>query len=157
MFGSAGLDVRGDPVTLLPILYAALVGSDDEDLSEAVERSFAWALGLDAESPLVPITEVLLIAPSRGMDVNTVLGHLFGIPAFGEQVRDEDRAWHSSPGITLIGPLTAKIGCLGLPASPADRRSDGMNDQGQGHTTPLSVHVTPSWRHRQKGCPTGSV
>jgi hypothetical protein len=27
----------------------------------------------------------------------------------------------------------------------------------QGHTTPLSVHVTPLWRHRQKGCPTGSV
>ena len=28
---------------------------------------------------------------------------------------------------------------------------------GQGHTTLCAVHVTPSWRHRQKGCPTGSV
>ena len=45
--------------------------------------------------------------------------------------------------------------------APGDQASewgaDGMSDQGQGHTTPLSVHVTPSWRHRQKGCPTGSV
>ena len=27
----------------------------------------------------------------------------------------------------------------------------------QGHATSLSVHVSPLWRHRQKGCPTGSV
>lgn len=102
MLGGAGLDVRSDPVTLLPALYAALVAADDEDLSEAGERSVAWALGLDADSPLVPITDVLLVAPSRELDVDTVLGHLFGIPAFGEQVGKEDRTWHSSPGNTLI-------------------------------------------------------
>jgi hypothetical protein len=27
----------------------------------------------------------------------------------------------------------------------------------EGHTAPVPVHVTPSWRHRQKGCPAGSV
>lgn len=102
MLGGAGLDVRGDPVTLLPALYAALVADDDEDLSEAGERCVAWALGLDADSPLVPITDMLLVAPSRGMDVDTALGHLFGIPAFGEQVSVNDRTWHSSPGSTLI-------------------------------------------------------
>ena len=102
MLGGAGLDVRCDPVTLLPALYAALVAADDEDLSEAGERSVAWALGLDADSPLVPITDVLLVAPRRELDVDTVLGHLFGIPALGEQVSKEDRTWHSSPGSTLI-------------------------------------------------------
>lgn len=102
MLGSAGLDVRGDAVTLLPALYAALVAADDEDLSEAGERSVAWALGLDADSPLVPITDVLLVAPGRGLDVPTVLGHLFGIPAFTQRVSNEDRSWHSSPGKTLI-------------------------------------------------------
>jgi hypothetical protein len=102
MLGGAGLDVRGDPVTLLPALYGALVADDDEDLSEAGERSEAWALGLDSDSPLVAITDVLLVAPSREMDVDTVLGHLFGIPAFSAQVSAEDRNWHSSPGRTLI-------------------------------------------------------
>lgn len=102
MLGSAGLDVHSDPVTLLPALYAALVAADDEDLSEAGERSVAWALGLDADSSLVPIADVLLVAPSRMLDVPSVLGHLFGIPAFTERVSNEDRSWHSSPGKTLI-------------------------------------------------------
>jgi hypothetical protein len=102
MLGGAGLDVRGDPVTLLPALYAALVAADGEDLSQAGERSVAWALGLDADSPLVPITDVLLAAPGRGMDADTVLGHLFAIPALAEQVSEKDRAWHGSPGSTLV-------------------------------------------------------
>jgi hypothetical protein len=102
MLGSAGLDVHGDPVTLLPALYAALVAAEEEDLSEAGERSVAWALGLGADSPLVPITDVLLVAPSRGLDVDIVLGHLFGIPAMGEQVSEEDRTWRGSPGNTLV-------------------------------------------------------
>jgi len=102
MLGNAGLDVRGDPVILLPALYAALVAADDEDLSEAGERSAAWALGLDADSPLVPVTDVLLVSQSRGLDVPAVLGHLFGIPAFTERVSNEDCRWHSSPGKTLM-------------------------------------------------------
>ncbi len=102
MLGSMGFDVRNEPVTLLPALYAALVADDDEDLSEAGKRSAAWAFGLNADSSLVPVTDVLLLAPHRDMDVDTVLGRLFGIPAFTEQVTPEDRTWHSSPGRSLI-------------------------------------------------------
>jgi hypothetical protein len=102
MLGSIGLDVRNEPATLLPALYAALVADDDEDLSEAGTRSAAWAFGLNADSPLVPVTDILLVATQRGMDVDTVLGHLFGVPSFAEQVSAEDRKWHSSPGKTLI-------------------------------------------------------
>jgi hypothetical protein len=103
MFGGAGLDVRGSPVVLLPALYAGLVAGDDEDLSDAGERAVAWALGLDEDSPLVPVTDVLLVAPERGLDVETVIGHLLAIPAFSEQVRAQDRQWHSSPGTELTG------------------------------------------------------
>ena len=103
MLAGAGLDVRADSALLLPALYAGLVASDHEDLSDAGERSVAWALGLADDSPLVPVTDVLLVAPERGLDVDTALGHLFGIPAFTGQVRAEDRGWHSSPGSALTG------------------------------------------------------
>jgi hypothetical protein len=102
MLGAAGLDTRSDPAALLPALYVSLVATEDEDLSEAVEHAVAWALGLGADSPLVPVTDVLLVAPSRGLDADTVLGHLFGIPAFGERASEEGRSWHSSPGNTLL-------------------------------------------------------
>jgi len=101
MLGNAGLDVHADPVVLLPCLYGALVAGDHEDLSDAGERSQAWALGLDPGSPLVPVTDVLLTAPGRGLDVDATLSCLFGIPAFTEQVSAEDRHWHSSPGAAL--------------------------------------------------------
>ena len=103
MLASVGLDVHGDPAVLLPALYAGLVAGDHEDLSDAGERAVAWALGLSEDSPLVPVTDVLLLAPQRGLDVDTALCHLFGIPAFSEQVQAEDRQWHSSPGTALIG------------------------------------------------------
>lgn len=102
MLAGAGLDVRSDSMLLLPALYAGLVASDHENLSVAGERSVAWALGLADDSPLVQVTDVLLVAPERGLDVDTALGHLFGIPAFTGQVRTEDRRWHSSPGSALI-------------------------------------------------------
>jgi hypothetical protein len=102
MLGSMGLDVRNEPVVLLPALYAALVADDDEDLSEASERAVAWAFGLNADSPLVPVTDVLLVAQHRDMGVDQVLGLLFGVPSFTEQVSPEDRTWHSSPGRTLV-------------------------------------------------------
>lgn len=102
MLAGVGLDVRNEPTALLPALYAALVADDDEDLSDCAERSVAWALGLDGDSPLIPVVDVLLVAPGRGLSVDEVLGHLFGVPAFEEAVRAEDRTWHSSPGRTLI-------------------------------------------------------
>jgi hypothetical protein len=101
MLAGAGLDVHGDPIVLLPALYAALVAGEYEDLSEAGERAEAWALGLSPDSPLVPITDVLLVARQRGLDVDTALGHLFGIPAFTGQVSTEDRRWQSSPGTAM--------------------------------------------------------
>lgn len=103
MLGSAGLDIRNDPVLLLPALYAALVAGQDENLSHVGERALAWALGLNGDSSLVPVTDVLLLASERGLTVDGALGHLFGIPAFTGPVSEQDRAWHSSPGGTLIG------------------------------------------------------
>lgn len=47
------------------------------------------------------MTDVLLLAPERGLDADTTLSHLFGIPAFSERVRAGDRRWHSSPGAAL--------------------------------------------------------
>ena len=85
MLASAGLDVHGDPAVLLPALYAGLVAGGHEDLSDAGERAVAWALGLSEDSPLVPVTDVLLVAPQRGLDLDTALRHLFGIPAFSER------------------------------------------------------------------------
>ena len=101
LLASAGADVRGDAALLLPALYAGLVAGEYEDLSEAGERSVAWALGLSEDSPLVPVTDVLLAAPQRGLDPDTVLGHLLGVPAFTDPVRAQDRHWHSWPGAAL--------------------------------------------------------
>jgi hypothetical protein len=109
MLAEAGLDVHRDPLVLLPALYAALVAGEYEDLSGAAERAVAWALGLSPASPLVPVTDVLLVAGERRLDVDTTLGHLFGIPSFTEQVSPEDRSWRSSPGAALIA-LAFEIG-----------------------------------------------
>jgi len=103
LLAAAGLDARQDAAMLLPALYIGLVAGEYEDLSEAGERAAAWALGLDEGSPLVPVTDVLLTAPQRGLDTDTALGHLFGVPAFTGPVRAEDRAWHSWPGTALTG------------------------------------------------------
>jgi hypothetical protein len=62
----------------------------------------AWALGLAEDSALVPVTDVLLSAPQRGLDPDTALAHLLAIPAFTEPVAPEDRRWHSWPGTELI-------------------------------------------------------
>jgi hypothetical protein len=102
LLASAGLDVGGDAVVLLPALYIGLVAGEYEDLSEAGERAVAWALGLSEDSPLVAVTDVLLAAPQRGLAPDTALGHLFGDPAFTDPVRPEDRRWHSWPGAALI-------------------------------------------------------
>jgi hypothetical protein len=101
LLANAGLDVRGEAGLLLPALYAGLVAGEYENLAEAGERAVAWALGLSEDSPLVPVTDVLLTAPQRGRDPDTVLGHLFGVPAFNDPVRGEDRHWHSWPGTEL--------------------------------------------------------
>jgi hypothetical protein len=103
MLARAGIDVRAETVTMLPALYVALAAAEDEDLSEAGERAVAWAAGLPEDSPLVPVTDVLLAAPQLGLDPDDVLRHLFGIPAFSQPARPQDRHWHSWPGTELPG------------------------------------------------------
>src|SRR5258708_4428968 len=78
-------------------------------LTEAGMRSVTWALGLDDDSPLVPVADVLLVAAQREVDVDVALGHLFGGGAFSEQVRSVDREGHSSPGVAL-GRLPFELG-----------------------------------------------
>jgi hypothetical protein len=106
MLTAAGLpmrEMREEPAFLLPALYAALVASSDEDLRGAADRAWAWALGLREGSPLIPVADILLLAPSRGLGVDDVLRRLFSVPSFTAQVDHEDRRWHSAPGTDLAG------------------------------------------------------
>jgi hypothetical protein len=95
---SAGLDPRADPAILLIALYLALVAADSELLQDAGERAHAWALGLPEDSPLVAVVDVLLVAAGRGPDPDTVLRHLYGVPAFTRPVPGGDRRFTSDPG-----------------------------------------------------------
>jgi len=99
LLGAAGIDVRHETAVLLPALYVALVAGEFEEL--AGERAVAWALGLAEDCALAPVTDVLLTAPQRGLDPDTTLGRLFGIPAFADPVAAGDRQWHSWPGTGL--------------------------------------------------------
>lgn len=103
LLSAAGMDVREDSALLLPALYIGLVAADDEDIADVGERAVAWALGLDEDSSLVPVTNVLLLAAAEGeTHVDAALARLFGVSAFKEQVRSEDCLWHSSPGAALV-------------------------------------------------------
>jgi hypothetical protein len=99
----AGVDVQGNSIVLLLALYIALAAGDDEIVSESGGRAAAWALGLNEDSPLVPVADVLLAAVDRELEVDAVLGHMFGIDAFTQAIRPEDRVWRSSPGHSLVG------------------------------------------------------
>ncbi len=101
LLGAAGIDVRHETAVLMPALYIALVAGEFEELGQAGERAVAWALGLAEDSALVPVTDVLLTAPQRGLDPDAALGHLLGIPAFADPVAGGDRRWHSWPGTEL--------------------------------------------------------
>ena len=101
LLSAAGVDVRHETAVLLPALYIALAAGEFEELALAGERVVAWALGLAEDSALVPVTDVLLTAPQRGLDPDTALGHLLGIPAFADPVAAGDRRWHSWPGTEL--------------------------------------------------------
>jgi tetratricopeptide (TPR) repeat protein len=102
MMATTGMDfLRDDPMSLLVALYTALVAGKYENAYEAGDRSMAWALGLDPNSPLVPITDTILVAMTRDLDVDTTLGHLLAVPEFSEYVPREDCLWHSSLGTAL--------------------------------------------------------
>jgi len=102
LLSGAGMEVRHETAVLLPALYIALVAGEYEELAQAGERAVAWALGLAEDSPLIPVTDVLLTAPQRGLDPDAALGHLLAIPAFAGPVAAGDRQWHSWPGTELI-------------------------------------------------------
>jgi len=46
LLSAAGVDVRHEIAVLFPALYITLVAGEFEELSQAGERSVAWALGL---------------------------------------------------------------------------------------------------------------
>jgi hypothetical protein len=108
--GALGEGVRAlGPAGLLKGLYAGLVlrdSSSDAGVSrdlpgDLIKRAIAWALGLPAESALVPVVDVLLICVERGLEMEDALGHLFGVRAFARPVSAADREWRSSPGTAL--------------------------------------------------------
>jgi hypothetical protein len=108
MLTRAGIDVRPDLVVLLPALRGAGRRRGRGSVRGG-ERAVAWAIGLAEDSPLIPVTDVLLAAPERGLDADTALAHLFGIPALRQPVRPQDRGWHSWPGTELPG-LALELG-----------------------------------------------
>ena len=69
---------------MLKGLFAGLVLRSGQGLpGDLVNRALAWALGLPAESSLVPVVDVLLIAVERGLETEETLGHSFSDAAFG--------------------------------------------------------------------------
>jgi hypothetical protein len=89
-------------VGLLKALYAGLVPRPEERLPpDLVNRALAWSLGLPPESTLVPAVDTLLVAIERGLETETALKHLFGVPELDLPVTEADREWRSSTGTAL--------------------------------------------------------
>jgi len=96
---TTGMDFLDDsPEALLLALYAALVLDDAEDLPEVGTKPYAWALELESESPLVPVTDVILVAMNRELDADSTLRRLLAIPELTQPLIASDREWRSSPG-----------------------------------------------------------
>lgn len=98
----AGLPVEEKSVLLLPALYAVLMTKPGELLEDIGEHARVWALSLDENSTLVPVLDILLIAPELKMSVAETLGHLFAVPAFTEPFPTDALLWTSSPGLALL-------------------------------------------------------
>ncbi|MGW7515156.1 hypothetical protein ACWGJ2_06135 [Streptomyces sp. NPDC054796] len=100
-FQDAGLPVEDEPGVLLPALYAALLAKPGELLEEMGQPAWAWALSLEETSALVPVLDILLVAPDLELTVAETLGLLCAIPAFTEPIPSEALLWTSSPGLAL--------------------------------------------------------
>ncbi|MFD7894027.1 hypothetical protein [Streptomyces sp. NPDC059743] len=100
-FHDAGLPVKEESGVLLPALYAALMAKPGELIQDMGEHASVWALSLDEASALVPVLDILLVAPKLEMSVADALGHLFAVPAFTEPIPSEALIWTSSPGLAL--------------------------------------------------------
>ncbi|MFJ8645876.1 hypothetical protein ACIRNI_07110 [Streptomyces sp. NPDC093546] len=100
-FHDAGLPVKKESGLLLPALYTALLAKPGELLEDMGAHAWAWALSLDEASPLVPVLDILLVAPERELSVAETLGHLLAVPAFTEPIPSEALLWTGSPGLAL--------------------------------------------------------
>ncbi|MGK5639764.1 hypothetical protein ACSNOK_15840 [Streptomyces sp. URMC 126] len=100
-FRDLGLSVEEEPVLLLGSLYAALMTKPGELLEDTGEHAAAWALSVDERSTLVPVLDILLLAPELGLSTSDTLKHLFAVPAFTEPIPSEALLWTSSPGLAL--------------------------------------------------------
>ncbi|MFD3379974.1 MULTISPECIES: hypothetical protein [unclassified Streptomyces] len=100
-FHDMGLPVEDESGVLLPALYAALMTKPGELLEDMGEHAWAWAVSLDEASPLVPVLDILLVAPELEMSVAETLGRLFAVPAFTEPFPSDALLWTSSPGLAL--------------------------------------------------------
>jgi hypothetical protein len=102
MFAAVGIDVRHEVTCLLPALYVALVGGDDEQLDEAGERAQAWAWGLPDDSPLAPVVDVMLTATHRDLGMDDTLGYLFAVPTFDQPIPPADLQFTADPGTAFV-------------------------------------------------------
>ncbi|CAM5741411.1 hypothetical protein [Streptomyces afghaniensis 772] [Streptomyces afghaniensis] len=100
-FQEAGLPVEENSGLLLPALYAMLMTKPGELLEDMAEHARAWAVALDEALTLVPVLDILLLAPELEMPVADALGHLFAVPAFTEPFPSDALLWTSSPGLAL--------------------------------------------------------
>lgn len=100
-FQEAGLSGKEKSVMLLSALYTELLAKPGEFRPSMAEHATAWALSLDEESPLVPVLDVLLLAPALEMSTANALGCLFALPAFEQPIPSDALLWTSSPGLAL--------------------------------------------------------
>jgi hypothetical protein len=109
LFADLDLDVHADPGVLLAALYLALVAQDDEQLSDAGERAEAWAWGLAADSPLIPVIDTILTATRQELAVDTTLAHLMAVATINDQIPAADRQFPADPG-TAFASLAFELG-----------------------------------------------
>ncbi|MGW0648627.1 hypothetical protein ACWD4T_07460 [Streptomyces umbrinus] len=100
-FHDMGLPVEEESGLLLPALYAVLMTKPGELLEDMGKHAWTWAVSLDEASPLVPVLDILLVAPVLEMSVAKTLGRLFAVPAFTEPFPSDALLWTSSPGLAL--------------------------------------------------------
>ncbi|WP_158813407.1 hypothetical protein [Streptomyces rimosus] len=100
-FHDAGWPVEEESVMLLPALYAALMSKPGEPVENLIPHAHAWALSVDESSALIPVLDILLVAPQLGMSVADTLERLFAVPAFTEPIPSDALLWSSSPGLAL--------------------------------------------------------
>lgn len=100
-FHDAGIAVKKETGALLPALYSALLANPGEPLDDIGKHAWAWAHSMGGASPLVPVLDILLVAPELEMPMADVLGCLFSLPAFTRPIPSEALLWTSSPGLAL--------------------------------------------------------